>query len=80
MKEVQEQIQEIENVYTPAPLTLQLDGLRIKLPYADFHQKIEDLELQDNIRLRDVATITPSKMKNYILVKVKRKSEVGIEI
>lgn len=80
MKEVQEQIPEIENVYTPAPLTLQLDGLRIKLPYADFHQKIEDMELQDNIRLRDVATVNPSKMKNYILVKVKRKSEVGIEI
>lgn len=80
MKEVQEQIPEIESVYTPAPLTLQLDGLRIKLPYADFHKKVEDMELQDNIRLRDVATITPSKMKNYILVKVKRKSEVGIEM
>ncbi|MCC7576501.1 MAG: methanogenesis marker 7 protein, partial [Methanomethylovorans sp.] len=69
-----------DTVYTPAPLTLQLDGLRIKLPYADFHQKVEDLELQDNIHLRDVAIITPSKMKNYILVKVKRKSEAGIEI
>ncbi len=80
MKEVQEQIPDIESVYTPAPLTLQLDGLRIKLPYADFHKRIEDLELQDNIRLSDVATITPSKMKNYILVKVKRKSDVGIEI
>lgn len=80
MKEVQEQIPEIESVYTPAPLTLQLDGLRIKLPYAQFHEKIENLEIQDNIRLADIATITLSKMKDYILVKVKRKSETGIEI
>jgi len=80
MKEVQEQIPEIESVYTPAPLTLQLDGLRIKLPYVEFHKKIENLELQDNIHLVDVADIKPSKMKDYILVKVKRKSETGIEI
>lgn len=80
MKEIEEQVPEIETAYTPAPLTLQLDGIRIKLPYDQYHQRIEDLELQDNIYLKDVATITPSKMKDYILVKIKRKSEVGIEI
>lgn len=80
MKEIQEQIPEIETVYTPAPLTLQLDGLRVKLPYEEFHKRVEELELQDNLALKDVATITPSKMRSYILVKIKRKSEVGIEI
>lgn len=80
MKEIQEQIPEIETVYTPAPLTLQLDGLRVKLPYEEFHKRVEELELQDNLALKDVATITPSKMRSYILVKIKRKSEVGVEI
>lgn len=80
MKEIQEQIPEIETVYTPAPLTLQLDGIRVKLPYNEFYERVENLELQDNLVLKDIATITPSKMKDYILVKIKRKSEVGVEI
>ncbi len=80
MKEVHEQVPQIYEVLTPAPITLQLDGLRIKLPYGQFHEKIENLEFDEGIRLSELARITPSKMKNYILVKIKRESEVGFVI
>ncbi|WP_407357304.1 methanogenesis marker 7 protein [Methanolobus sp. WCC5] len=77
MKEIHEQIPEIFDVFSPAPVTLQLDGLRVKLPYDRFHGKVEDLEFDEGLKLSDMAVITPSKMKNYILVKIKRESEVG---
>jgi methyl coenzyme M reductase subunit C-like uncharacterized protein (methanogenesis marker protein 7) len=80
MKEIYEQIPQIEQVLTPAPVTLQLDGLRVKLPYAEFHKKVEDLEFDEGTRLTELARVLPSKMKNYILIKIKRESEVGFAI
>jgi putative methanogenesis marker protein 7 len=80
MKEIYEQIPQIEQVLTPAPVTLQLDGLRVKLPYAEFHKKVEDLEFDEGTRLIELARVLPSKMKNYILIKIKRESEVGFAI
>lgn len=77
MKEIQEQVPDIHGVLAPAPITLQLDGLRVKLPYEDYHAPIEKLELDGGVVLSDVAWITPSKMKNYILVKIRRRSDVG---
>ncbi|MBP2030645.1 putative methanogenesis marker protein 7 [Methanohalophilus levihalophilus] len=77
MKEVQEQIPDIHDVLTPAPLTLQLDGIRVKLPFDRYHEAVENLELDESTVLSDVANITPSRMKDYILVKIKRKSETG---
>jgi methyl coenzyme M reductase subunit C-like uncharacterized protein (methanogenesis marker protein 7) len=77
MKEIQEQIPDIHDVLTPAPLTLQLDGIRIKLPYESYLDAVRNLELDDRVVLADVADILPSKMKNYILVKIRRKSETG---
>lgn len=77
MKEIHEQIPEIFDVFSPAPVTLQLDGLRVKLPYDEFHERVENLEFDEGVRLSDMASITKSRMKNYILVKIKRESEVG---
>jgi len=77
MKEIQEQVPDIHGVLAPVPITLQLDGLRVKLPYEDYHASIEKLELDGGVVLSDVAWITPSKMKNYILVKIRRRSDVG---
>lgn len=80
MKEIHEQIPQIEQVLTPAPVTLQLDGLRVKLPYDEFKERIENLEFDEGTRLRELARVIPSKMKNYILIKIKRESEVGFAI
>ncbi len=80
MKEIKDQIPEIEHVLTPAPITIQLDGLRVKLPYDEFHEKVENIEFDEGPILSEVAKVTPSKMKNYILIKIQSKSEVGFVI
>ncbi|MCD4821269.1 MAG: methanogenesis marker 7 protein [Methanococcoides sp.] len=77
MKEVQEQVPDILNVLTPAPITLQLDGMRIKLPYDRYHEAVGNIVFDEGFLLSDVANILPSKMKDYILVKIKRRSEVA---
>ena len=80
MKEIKDQIPEIEHVLTPAPITIQLDGIRLKLPYDEFHEKVEKIEFDEGAILSEVAKVTASKMKNYILIKIQRKSEVGFVI
>ncbi len=80
MKEIENQVPEIRTVLSPAPLTLQLDGLRVKLPYDEFHEKIENLEFDEGVTLSELANISRSKMKNYILIKIKSKSDVGFAI
>src|SRR5690606_9196850 len=47
MKEIENQVPEIRTVLSPAPLTLQLNGLRVKLPYDEFHERIEKLEFDE---------------------------------
>ncbi|WP_135610490.1 methanogenesis marker 7 protein [Methanococcoides sp. AM1] len=80
MKEVQEQIPDIHDVLTPAPITLQLDGMRVKLPFDEYHEAIGNIEFDEGFRLSDIADIMPSKMKDYVLIKIKRRSEVGSKI
>ena len=80
MKEISDQIPEIEYVMTPAPITLQLDGLRVKLPYKEYRERIENLEFDEGPLLSEIANVMPSKMKNYILIKIQHKSEVGFVI
>ncbi|KGK99051.1 hypothetical protein LI82_03190 [Methanococcoides methylutens] len=77
MKEVQEQVPDIHDVLTPAPITLQLDGMRVKLPFDEYHEAIGNIEFDEGFKLSDIADIMPSKMKNYVLIKIKRRSEVG---
>jgi putative methanogenesis marker protein 7 len=80
MKEIENQVPEIQNVLSPAPLTLQLNGVRVKLPYDDFHKRLEKLEFDEGVTLSELANISRSKMKNYILIKIKPKSDVGFSI
>ena len=65
---------------SPAPLTLQLNGVRVKLPYDEFHEKIENLEFDEGVILSELANVSRSKIKNYILIKIKSKSDVGFAI
>ncbi len=80
MKEIENQIPEVRTVLSPAPITLQLDGLRVKLPYDEFHEKLGKLEFDEGVTLSELAEISRSKMKNYILIKIKSKSDVGFAI
>ena len=80
MKEIENQVPAIQTVLSPAPLTLQLSGVRVKLPYDEFHGKIENLEFDEGVILSELANVSRSKMKNYILIKIKSKSDVGFAI
>jgi len=73
--ELEKSVEEIFNVLSPMPITTQLDGLRIKLDYEACHEKIENVKI-GNYLLKDIAYITKSEMKNYILVKIKPTSEI----
>lgn len=80
MQEIERQIPQIKNVLTPAPITLQLDGVRIKIPYEDYHEDVENIEFDEGVVLSDISDVRPSKMKNYILIKIKPESEIGYTI
>lgn len=80
MKEIENQVPEIEKSLAPSAMTLKLTGVRIKLPFDDYYAKVSDVEFDEGVKLADIADITRSKMNNYILVNIKPKSEIGFEI
>ncbi|MDV0446300.1 hypothetical protein MsAg5_01300 [Methanosarcinaceae archaeon Ag5] len=80
MKEIENQVPEIGLSLAPAPLSLKLSGIRVKLPYDLFHEKVENVEFDEGPKLCDIADITKSKLNDYILVQIKPRSEVGFEI
>lgn len=62
-------VPEIEHVNAPMAIVSQLDGVRIKLPYDEFHEEIENVTVE-GYRLGDIADIKKSKMYDHILVKI----------
>ena len=76
--EIKNRIDELEPVkdcLRPAPVVLHVDGLRVKIPYAQWKDVIADIEVYGH-RLGDVATITESKLGGSILIKIKTMSQV----
>jgi putative methanogenesis marker protein 7 len=67
--EIENQIPEVEEIYSPAPIVSQLDGVRVKLNYDQYKDKIAEVEV-DDYRLGDVSEIKKSMMYDYILVKL----------
>lgn len=62
-------VEEVEHVNAPMALVSQLDGVRVKLPYDEFHEKIAEVDVEGR-RLGDIAEIKKSKMYDHILVKI----------
>jgi putative methanogenesis marker protein 7 len=79
-KEIEEQIPEIVDNLHPLPITLQMNGVRVKLPYKDYHEKIENIKFVEGVTLKEVARVLPSKMRDFILIKALPKSETGFII
>ncbi len=79
-KEIEEQVQEIIDSLHPLPITLQLNGARVKLPYEEFHEMLENIRFVEGVTLKEVAQVLPSKMRNFILIKPRPKSETGFVI
>ena len=74
---IREKVPAILDVTSPTPLTVQMAGLRVKLPYDTFAAELRKVEIEDGILLGDVAEILPSRMRDYILVKVLPFSETN---
>ncbi len=79
-KEIEEQISEIVDSLHPLPVTLQMTGARVKLPYEEYHEEIENIRFVEGVTMKEVARVLPSKMRNFILIKALPKSETGFVI
>jgi len=77
---IREKVPAILDVTSPTPLTVQMQGLRVKLPYDTFAKELRDLEIEDGIKLGDVAEVLPSRMRDYILVRILPFSETNMVI
>jgi len=77
---VREQVPEILDVTSPTPLTVQMAGLRVKLPYDSFAERVKKVSIEDGITLGEVAEVLPSRMRDYIIVKVLPFSETNIAV
>ncbi|MBN1167416.1 MAG: methanogenesis marker 7 protein [Methanospirillaceae archaeon] len=74
------EIPDIRYVTSPIPVVVQIDGLRVKLPFDLYAGEIGDIRIEEGIRIASLAAITPSRMRNYILIKIKPFSETGIRV
>jgi putative methanogenesis marker protein 7 len=77
---IMEQVPAIRDVTSPTPLTVQMAGLRVKLPYDTFAADLRKIEIEDKITLGDVCNVVPSRMRDYILVKILPFSETNTVI
>jgi putative methanogenesis marker protein 7 len=77
---IREKVPAILDVTSPTPLTVQMAGLRVKLPYDTFAGDLRKVEIEDGITLGDVAEILPSRMRDYILVRIRPFSETNVVV
>jgi len=77
---IREQVPEILDVTSPTPLTVQIAGLRVKLPYDTFAERVKKVAIEDGITLGEVTEVLPSRMRDYIIVKVLPFSETNIAV
>lgn len=67
--EIENQVEAVKEIYSPAPIVSQLDGVRVKLDYDTYKDQIAEVVVNE-YRLGDVSEIKKSKMYDYILVKL----------
>jgi len=77
---IREKVPAILDVTSPTPLTVQMHGLRVKLPYDTFAAELRAIEIEDGIKLGDLSEVVPSRMRDYILVKILPFSETNTVI
>ncbi|MEA1870490.1 MAG: methanogenesis marker 7 protein [Euryarchaeota archaeon] len=80
MKEIKEQIPEINKSLSPSPITLQLMGARVKLSYPKYKEAIENITFEEGVTLREIAKVLPSEVRDYMLIRILPKSVTGFVI
>lgn len=69
----------VENTH-PTPVTVQISGLRVKIPYEQFSPVLANTEIDNGVNIGDICNIMPSRMRNYIWIRIKPYSETGIMV
>lgn len=80
MDVILEQLPDIHDVTSPVPVVVQMDGVRVKLPYDLFAARMKEMEVERGVTLGTIGDIRPSRMRDYILIKVKPFSETGMMV
>jgi putative methanogenesis marker protein 7 len=80
MDEITEQIPEVGESLSPTPITMHLDGMRIKLPFDEYYERVRNVKLIEGPILADMAEVRPSYMREYIILKIKTKSVAGFAL
>lgn len=75
-----DQVDEIHEVLSPTPVTVQMTGLRVKLPYDTFARVLRDIPIEEGVRIGDIAAVIPSRMRDYILIRIRPFSETNIMV
>lgn len=78
MDVILESVPDIHEVTSPVPVVVQMDGIRVKLPYDPYAGRIKEVEIESGIKIADICDLRPSRMRDYILMKVKPFSETGM--
>ena len=79
IKQILEGYEPIDMCLRPAPMVLHLDGLRIKIPYAEHREHLENVMVYGR-RLGEIADISPAKIDDSsIVVRIKTRSQVEDE-
>lgn len=79
VKTVLESYEPINMCLRPAPMVIHLDGLRIKIPYAEHKEYLENVDVYGR-KLGEIADISPSKIDDSsIIVRIKTRSQVEDE-
>jgi len=73
-----EEIPELEFSTHPAPITVRIDGLRVKIPFDEFAGLVRSIEIEEGIKIGDICTLSRSKIRNYINLRIKPYSETSI--
>ncbi|MDG6257576.1 MAG: methanogenesis marker 7 protein [Methanomicrobiaceae archaeon] len=64
----------------PTPITVQIAGLRVKVDYETYADDLRALEIEDGVTVGDVAEVLPSRMRNYIWLKIRPFSETNVMV
>ncbi len=79
VKQILETYEPIDMCLRPGPMVLHLDGLRIKIPYAEHREYLENVIVYGR-KLGEIADISPSKIDDSsIIVRIKTRSQVEDE-
>lgn len=80
MHEIGKQVPDILESLSPTPITLQLNGARIKVPYEEYRDRVLNVRFDEGVYMREVARLHKSRMKDFIILRILPKSETGFVI